>query len=107
MACIIPRRVDAFPNPLAHVRASWLMTLSALAGSLDRLDLRHRLAACRLHRICPWRMTRLAGDRSWISGLPVLVARVLGTMVSTTFARSSVAPAVLRRAVVGQRILSL
>jgi hypothetical protein len=45
-------------------------------------------------------MTWLDGDRSWISGLPVVVARVLGVMVSTAFAKSSVAPVVLRRAVV-------
>jgi hypothetical protein len=52
-------------------------------------------------------MTRLAGDRSWISGLPVVVARVLGAMVSTAFAKSSAALAVLRRAVVGRQSLSL
>jgi hypothetical protein len=52
-------------------------------------------------------MTRLAGDRSQISGLSVVVARVLGAMVSTAFARSSVALAVLRWAVVGRRSLSL
>jgi hypothetical protein len=46
-------------------------------------------------------MPRLAGDRSQISRLPVVVARMLGVMVSTAFARSSVAPAVLHRAVVG------
>jgi hypothetical protein len=77
------------------------MTLSAVAGSLGRLDLHHRLATCRLHRICPWRMMRLAGDRGWIPGLPVVMARVLGVMVSTAFARSSIAPAVLHQALVG------
>jgi hypothetical protein len=50
---------------------------------------------------------RLAGDRSWISGLLVVVARMLGAMVSIAFARSSVAPAVLRRAMVGRRSLPL
>jgi hypothetical protein len=52
-------------------------------------------------------VTRLAGDRHWISGLPVVVAKMLGAMVSTAFARSSVAPTVLRRAVVWRRSLSL
>jgi hypothetical protein len=52
-------------------------------------------------------VTRLAGDRSWISRLPVVVAKMLGAMVSTAFARSSVASAVLHRAVVGRRSLSL
>jgi hypothetical protein len=38
MARVVLWRVDAFPDPLAHVRASWLMTLSTLAGSLSRLS---------------------------------------------------------------------
>jgi hypothetical protein len=101
MASVILRRVNAFPDPLAHMRASWLMTLSTLAGSLDRLGLHHRLAARWLHRIRLRRVTWLAGNRGGISRLPVVVARVLGAMVSTAFARSSVAPAVLCRAVVG------
>jgi hypothetical protein len=83
------------------------MTLSALAGSLGRLGLCHRLATCRLRYVCPRGMPRLAGDRSRISGLPVVVARMLGAMVSTAFARSSVAPAVLRCAMVGRQRLSL
>jgi hypothetical protein len=83
------------------------MTLSALAGSLGRLGLRRRLAARRLRCVCPRGMTQLAGDRSRISGLPVVVARMLGAMVSTAFARNSIAPAVLRRAMVGRRSLSL
>jgi hypothetical protein len=77
------------------------MTLSTLAGSLGRLGLRYRLAARLLCCVYLRRMTRFAGDRSRISGLPVVVARMLGVMVSTTFARSSVALAVLRRAMVG------
>jgi hypothetical protein len=77
------------------------MSLSALAGSLGRLGMRRRLAARQLHRIRPRWLARLPGNRGWISGLPVVVARVLGAMVSTAFARSSVAPAVLHRAVVG------
>jgi hypothetical protein len=52
-------------------------------------------------------VTRLAGNRSGISRLPIVVARVLGTVVSTTFAWSSVAPAVLRRAVIRRRSLPL
>jgi hypothetical protein len=36
-----------------------------------------------------------------------VVARVLGAVISTAFARSSVAPAVLRQAMVGRRSLSL
>jgi hypothetical protein len=55
MACIILWRVDAFPDPLAHVRASWLMTLSALAGFLSRLSWHHRFAMRRLHRVRPRR----------------------------------------------------
>jgi hypothetical protein len=101
MASVILRQVDAFPDPQARVRASWLMTLSALAGSLGRLGLCRRLAMRRLRCVCLRRVTRLAGDRSRISRLPVVVARMLGAMVSAAFARSSVAPAVLRRAVVG------
>jgi hypothetical protein len=77
------------------------MTLGALAGSLDRWGLRRRLAARRLHCVRPRKVTRLAGNRGWISRLTVVVAGVLGTVVSTAFARSSVAPAVLRRAMVG------
>jgi hypothetical protein len=96
MVSVILRRVDAFPDPQARVRATWLMTLSALAGSLGRLGLRRRLATRRLRRV-----TRLTGNRSRISRLPVVVARMLGAMVSATFARSLVAPVVLRRAVVG------
>jgi hypothetical protein len=84
------------------VRAGWLMTLSALAGSLGQLGLRNRLAVHRLHHVRPRKMARLAGDRSRISGLPVVVARMLGAMVSTAFARSSVAPVVLRWAMVGR-----
>jgi hypothetical protein len=83
------------------------MTLGALAGSLNRRGLRRGLAVCRLHCIRPRRVTRLACDRGRISRLPAVVAGVLGTVVSTAFARSSVAPAVLRRAVVGRRSLSL
>jgi hypothetical protein len=74
MTSVILRRVDAFPDPLAHVRASWLMTLNALAGSLGRLGLHRGLAARRLHCICLRRVTWLAGDRSRISGLLVVVA---------------------------------
>jgi hypothetical protein len=46
-------------------------------------------------------VTRLAGDRSRVSRLLVVVARGLGAVISTALARSSVAPAVLRRAMVG------
>jgi hypothetical protein len=63
-----------------------MMTLSALASSLSRLGWRHRLAARRFHRVRPRRVTRLAGNRGGISRLPVVVARVLGTVVSTAFA---------------------
>jgi hypothetical protein len=101
VACIILGWVNTLSNPQAHVRAGRLVSLGALAGSWSRCHLRRRLDACRLHRIWPRVIVRLAGDRSRISGLPAVVARVLGAMVSTAFARSSVAPAVLRRAVIG------
>jgi hypothetical protein len=107
MACVIFQWINAFPDPLAHVQASWLMTLSALAGSLSRLGWHHRPAVCRLHRIHPRKVTQLAADRSRISRLPVVVARVLGAVISTAFARSLVALAVLRRGMVGRRSLSL
>jgi hypothetical protein len=107
MACVVLWWVDALPDPLAHMRASWLMTLSALASSLNRLGWRRRLAARRLHRVFPRRVTRLASNRGGISRLPVVVAGVLGSVVSSAFAWSSVALAVLRRAVVGRRSLSL
>jgi hypothetical protein len=42
-----------------------------------------------------------AWQREWILRVGLVEAGVLGTVVSTAFARSSVAPAVLRRAVVG------
>jgi hypothetical protein len=77
------------------------MTLSALAGSLSRRGLRHRLAACRLRCVYLGKMARLAGDRSRVSGLPAVVARMLGAVVSTTLARSLVALAMLRRALIG------
>jgi hypothetical protein len=96
MARVVLWRVDMFPDPLGHVGASWLMTLSALAGSLSRLSWHRRLATRRFHRVCPRRVTRLAGDRSWVSRLPVVMARELGAVISTALARSSVAPAVLR-----------
>jgi hypothetical protein len=81
------------------------MTLSALAGCWSQRCLRHRLAACQLHRVRPRRIARLAGDRSRVSGLPAVVARVLGAMVSAALAGSSVAPAVLRLALIGRRSL--
>jgi hypothetical protein len=77
------------------------MTLGALAGSLDRRDLHRGLAVRRLHCIHARMVARLASNCGGISRLPAVVARVLGTVVSTAFARSSVASAVLRRAVVG------
>jgi hypothetical protein len=80
--------------------ASRLMTLSALAGSGSWCRLRRRLAACRLRRIWLRKIAWLTGDRSRILGLPAVVARMLGAMVSAAFARSSVAPAVFRLALI-------
>jgi hypothetical protein len=64
--------------------------------------MRHSLAPCRLCRVRPRRIVWLVGDRSRISGLPAMVAGVLGAVVSTTLARSSVSPALLRPALVGR-----
>jgi hypothetical protein len=100
MAGVVLWRVDAFPDPLAHVRASWMMTLSTLAGSQGRLGWCHGLATRRFRHVHPRRVARLAGDRGGISRLPAVVAGVLGAVVSTAFAWSSIAPAVLRRAMV-------
>jgi hypothetical protein len=106
MAGVILRWINAFPDPLANVRASWLMTLSALTGSPNRLVRCHGLAACQLRCLRPRRVARLAGDRGRISRLPVVMARVLGKVISTALARSSVAPAVLRRAMIWRRSFS-
>jgi hypothetical protein len=62
----------------------------------------HVLAPCRLRNIRPRRVARLACDRSRITRLPAMVARMLGLMISTTLARSSVAPVVLCSALVGR-----
>jgi hypothetical protein len=102
MAGVIPRWINAFPGPLAHMRASWLMTLSALTSSPSWLVRCRRLVACRLRCLSPRRVARLASDRGRISRLPVVMAGVLGVVISTALARSSVAPAVLRRAMVWQ-----
>jgi hypothetical protein len=64
--------------------------------------MRHSLAPCRLYRVRPRRIAWLAGDHSRISGLSAMVAGVLGAVVSTTLARSSVSPAVLHPALVGR-----
>jgi hypothetical protein len=76
------------------------MTLSTLTGSPSRLVLCRGLAMCRLYCLSPRRVARLAGDRGWISRLPVVMAGVLGVVISTALARSSVALAVLRRAMI-------
>jgi hypothetical protein len=95
MASIILWRVDAFSNPQAHMQAGWLVALSATPGSKSWRGMRHGFAARRLHCVGPGSVARLAGDRSRIAGLPAMVAKVLGAVVSTALARSSVAPAVL------------
>jgi hypothetical protein len=107
MVGIVLWRVDAFPDPMAHVRASWLMTLSALTGSPSRLVWCCGPAARRLRCLRPRRVARLAGDRGRISRLPVVMAGELGAVISTALARSSVAPAVLRWAMVWRRGFSM
>jgi hypothetical protein len=52
-------------------------------------------------------VARLAGDRGRISRLPVVMARLLGVVISTALARSSVTPVVLRRAMIWQRGFSM
>jgi hypothetical protein len=83
------------------------MTLSALTGSPSRLVRCRRLAACRLRYLRPRRVAQLAGDRGRISRLPVVMARVLGAVISTTLARSSVTLAVLHRAMIWRRGFSM
>jgi hypothetical protein len=107
MAGIILWWVDALSNPLAHMRAGRLIALSATSGSRGRRNVRHGFAMRWLHRVGPGRVARLAGDRSRIAGLPAMVARVLGAVVSTALAKSSIASAVFRPALVGQRSLRL
>jgi hypothetical protein len=107
MAGVVLWWINVFPDPLAHVRASWLMALSTLTGSPSWLVQCRGLAAFRLRCLCPRRVARLAGDRGWISRLPVVMARVLGAVIFTALARSSVALAVLRRAMVWRRSFSM
>jgi hypothetical protein len=84
-----------------------LMTLSALTGSPSWLVRCRGLAVCRLCYLHLRRVARLAGDRGRISRLPVVMARVLDVVISTALARSSVALAVLHRAMVWQRSFSM
>jgi hypothetical protein len=63
--------------------------------------MRHNFAPCWLRHLRPRRIAWLAGDRSRISRLPAMVARVLGVVVLNTLARSSVTPAVFRPTLVG------
>jgi hypothetical protein len=89
MACVILWRVDAFPDPLPHVRASWLMTLSALTGSLSR---RVRCCGPAMHRLrClhPRRVARLAGCRcSGYRGIPVHL--LLGPIIGPSLAQERI-----------------
>jgi hypothetical protein len=64
--------------------------------------MRHGLAPCRLRSIRPRWVALLACDRIQIARLPVVVAGLLGAVISDALARSSVALAVLRSALVGR-----
>jgi hypothetical protein len=64
--------------------------------------MRHDLAPCRLRSIRPRGVAWLACNLSRIARLPAMIAGVLGALVSTTLARSSIALAVLRSALVGR-----
>jgi hypothetical protein len=87
------------------MQARRLVALNVMTGFRSRHSLCCSFAPCWLYSVRSRQIAWLARDRSRIMGVPVVVTRLLGAVVPTTLAWSTVASDVLCPALVGQRSL--